>query len=407
MYSRNEQYLEACCNKSGTDELPKPVSRNETLLYRLAEELSKGSDLPTGDTPYQQLVTDGTGTAKWEDRLAYETDPVLTEIVPEETVAFSDMGGLMGASWPSTFNPVYGSIYTVKFDGNAYNCACTRVGSGIPALGNLSLAGLGEDTGEPFIMFCQSSWVFGSSDSASEHTISISEKQVSISKIDEKYLPTATNIIPGIAKIQVRNLDTTKSYSTEEIEEIYQNIKSGTVIYLATGTVITSVDYLKNEYFKFTFSTGQETIIRPVNGVWNFTNKEITYQSSVVFKSKYSDSARIDCSAFTGVGGNTGYGYELVNTNVSGFGGDYIEADNALVLKLENNPKYLYIEAKENGEIEVTKRDSGSSSGGDTTTLFKNGDDSMILKSSTPGSTKQFRITVDDTGTISATEVIS
>ena len=30
-----------------------------------------GSGLPTGGAPYQQLVTGGTGTAKWEDRLAY------------------------------------------------------------------------------------------------------------------------------------------------------------------------------------------------------------------------------------------------------------------------------------------------------------------------------------------------
>ena len=79
MYSRNEQYLEACCNKAGTDELPKPVSRNENLLYRLAEELSKGSDLPTGDTPYQQLVTDGVGNTKWEDRLAYDDSKVVVD----------------------------------------------------------------------------------------------------------------------------------------------------------------------------------------------------------------------------------------------------------------------------------------------------------------------------------------
>lgn len=30
-----------------------------------------GGGLPTGGTPYQQLVTDGAGNAKWEDRLAY------------------------------------------------------------------------------------------------------------------------------------------------------------------------------------------------------------------------------------------------------------------------------------------------------------------------------------------------
>ena len=42
MPSRNEQYLEAAVNKSGTDGLPKPVSRNEKLLHRLVEEMSEG-----------------------------------------------------------------------------------------------------------------------------------------------------------------------------------------------------------------------------------------------------------------------------------------------------------------------------------------------------------------------------
>ena len=369
--------------------------------------LKPNSTVPSGSAPYQQLVTDGTGTVKWEDRLAYETEPVLTEIVQEETVSFTNESGLMSALWPPTFNAVEGQTCIVKFDGADYTCSCIRLGGegGPLALGNLSIAEVGDDTGEPFLMVYGGQWTIMSSDSATEHTISISDKQVSISKIDKKYLPTATNIIPGIAKIQVRNLDTTKSYSTEEIEEIYQSIHSGTAIYLATGTVITSVQYSKNNYFQFTISTGQKTTIRPVDGVWDFTNEKTTYQDSVVFNSKYSNYAQISCDAFIGVGGNTGHGYELINTNVSGFGGDYIEADNALVLKLTNNPKYLYIEAKENGEIEVTKRDSGSSSGGDTTTLFKNGDDSMILKSSTSGSSKKFKITVDDSGAISATEV--
>lgn len=360
-----------------------------------------------GGTPYQQLVTDGDGNTKWEDRLAYETDPVLTELVPEETVTFTPDSGVMMALWPPTFNAVEGQTYIVKFDGTEYKCSCVRLGSenGPLVLGNLSIPGFGNDTGEPFVMTYSGQWSIFSSDSATEHTISISYKQVSISKIDEKYLPMATNIIPGIAKIQVRNLDTTKSYSTEEIEEIYQSIRSGTAIYLASGDVITRVDYSKNEYFRCTLFNEIEITIRPVDGVWGFTNYETTYQYSVLFRSKYSDYAQIGCTAFDGVGGNKGRGYELVNTNVAGFGGDYIEADNALVLKLENNPKYLYIKAKTNGEIEVTKRDHGSSSGGDTTTLFKNGDDSMILKSSTSGSSKKFKITVDDSGAITATEV--
>lgn len=358
-----------------------------------------------GGEPYKSLVTDGDGNTKWEDRPFYTGDPMETEIIPATTVTFSEEGNYMSAYWPESVDFVAGQMYRVSWDGTDYFCTGILFRNSLLTLGNLGIIGADDDTGEPFLFINSTQLGVVSTESETEHIIGINEYTEQIVQIDKKYLPTATNIIPGIAKIQVRNLDTTKSYSTEEIEEIYQSIKSGTAIYLVNGMVITSVEYSKNNYFKFRIFNGQETTIRPVDGVWDFTNTEITYQSSVVFNSKYSQYAQIDCNAFTGVGGNKGHEYELVNTNVSGFGGDYIQADGALVLKLKNNPKYLYIKAKENGEIEVTKRDSGSSSGGDTTTLFKNGDDSMILKSSTSGSSKKFKITVDDSGTISATEI--
>ena len=76
-----------------------------------------GGGLPSGGTPYQQLVTDGSGNTVWEDRLAYETDPVLTEFVPEETVTFTSDSGVMEALWPPTFNAVEGSTYIVILDG--------------------------------------------------------------------------------------------------------------------------------------------------------------------------------------------------------------------------------------------------------------------------------------------------
>ena len=41
----------------------------------------------------------------------------------------------------------------------------------------------------------------------------------------------------------------------------------------------------------------------------------------------------------------------------------------------------------------------------DRTTIYRIGKDGIIIGSSTPNSTKKFKITVDDTGTISATEV--
>lgn len=339
-----------------------------------------------------------------KNRPFYTGDLVKTEIIPETTVTFSEMDGLMAANWPESFDLVDGQTYTISWDGTDYVCKGILFNGTLPVLGNLGIAQSGDDTGEPFIFMNKSQWIVASTESATEHIISISVFAQEVVKIDEKYLPEATNISSGVTKIQVRNLDTTKSYSTEEIEEIYQSVQAGTAIYLTYGTVIVNVSYSPNDSFTYKLFTGQENTIHPVDGVWDFTNTEITYQNEVLFNSRYSDyPANIYCDA--DLGGNEGSGYELVRTNTVGFCGNYVQADNAIVLKLKNNTKYLYVQANKNGKIEVTKRDSGLTSGGDITTIFQNGDDSMILKSSTSGSTKKFKITVDDSGALTATEV--
>lgn len=359
-----------------------------------------GGDVTTPD--WNQ--NDATASDYIKNRPFYTGDSVKTEIIPATTVTFSKMDGLMSATWPESFDLVEGKTYTVSWDGTDYVCTGILFNGAAPILGNLGILGVGDDTGEPFIFMNQRQWLVGSTESATEHIIGISEYAAQIVQIDEKYLPEATNVTSGITKIQVRNLDTTKSYSTEEVEEIYQSVRAGAAIYLASGSVITRVSYSPNNHFIFELSSGEKRTMHPVDGVWNFTD-ELTYRDSVAFNAYYGDYATINCNAYAGVGGVTGAGYELVNTNMSGFRGTYIQAENAIVLKLQNNTKYLYIEANADGEINVTKRDSGLSSGGDTTTLFKNGDDSMILKSSTANSTKKFKITVDDSGTLKATEV--
>ena len=123
-------------------------STDSIAVSALSNEVAAavGGGLPSGGAPYQQLVTDGDGNAKWEDRLAYETKPVVTEIVPEETVAFSDSEFGKAAVWPPTFNPVEGSIYIVRIDGAEYTCPCVRFNRTL-TLGNLALAGVGDDTG--------------------------------------------------------------------------------------------------------------------------------------------------------------------------------------------------------------------------------------------------------------------
>ena len=41
--------------------------------------LKPNSTVPSGSTPYQQLVTDGSGNTKWEDRLAYDDSKLVID----------------------------------------------------------------------------------------------------------------------------------------------------------------------------------------------------------------------------------------------------------------------------------------------------------------------------------------
>ena len=52
--------------------------------------LKPNSTVPSGSAPYQQLVTDGTGTAKWEDRLAYEKSRVIVPFGEAQLVKVAD-----------------------------------------------------------------------------------------------------------------------------------------------------------------------------------------------------------------------------------------------------------------------------------------------------------------------------
>lgn len=323
-----------------------------------------------------------------------ETATLMEE---QEVSPFTDAGeGLMSAVSPVTLELADGEKLTVVWDGVSYDTVVTMIQGKYPVFGNLGLAGMGDVTDYPFLYLNAGRPTWATADTATSHTIKVAATKTVYNTMDENFLPQPPR--------QVRILDTTRSYSTKEVEEIYQSALDGTAIYWVNREVITYISYNPHDDFRYGFSDGRQKIIHPVDGVWDFTNSETRYPSSITFDSFYDDYAEIT-GDFNGVGGIDRQGYELIRTNMAGFKGNYIQADYSIVLKLRDAPYYLYISATTNGEIEIEKRGTGLASGGETTTLFKNGDRSMILKSSTEGSTKKFKITVDDSGAISATEV--
>ena len=147
-----------------------------------------------GGEPYKSLVTDGEGTAKWEDRLAYVA-PEEQVIFSRENIAFTESGGTYDSdTMPITAISV-GEKYYVDFDGETYDCIAHTMRSGVPdpvIIGNSSIVGGLEDTGEPFCMFYsiedQKIQIVTTLTSPT-HTVSISRVGETVHTIPQKFLP--------------------------------------------------------------------------------------------------------------------------------------------------------------------------------------------------------------------------
>ena len=144
----------------------------------------------------------------------YTGDPVETVLVEESTVpfSFSEDEGIYTGRLESTFSATVGETYTVSWDGTAYECTCVDF-FGETTIGNLSIAGAGSDTGEPFLMVVNNGWgiFIGTADTSASHTISISGLVSEVVKIDPKYLPDtiATKSEVEAAQTTASNAQTT------------------------------------------------------------------------------------------------------------------------------------------------------------------------------------------------------
>ena len=125
-----------------------------------------------------------------KNRPFYIGNPVETVLVEESTVTFGDDGGIYMGQLESTFSATVGETYKVSWDGTTYECACVDY-SGNTVIGNLSIMGVGSDTGEPFLMNVTNGGfiLIITADTASSHTFSISGMLPQVVKINPKYLP--------------------------------------------------------------------------------------------------------------------------------------------------------------------------------------------------------------------------
>ena len=127
-----------------------------------------------------------------KNRPFYTGDPVETVLVEERTLAFEfekNNHGLYIGGFQSTFSPIVGETYKVYWDGTVYECSCVDFNN-ILVIGNLSIMGVGSDTGEPFLLAQEIPGAFniGTTDTSASHTISITGITMPVVKINPKYL---------------------------------------------------------------------------------------------------------------------------------------------------------------------------------------------------------------------------
>ena len=119
-----------------------PENTNPAVLNTLLGDLNKQPDWNQNDETAPDYV---------KNRPFYTGDSVETALVEESTASFIERNGLYIAEFLSTFEATVGETYKVTWDGAAYECVCVDFENSL-FIGNLSIAGAGSDTGEPFLM---------------------------------------------------------------------------------------------------------------------------------------------------------------------------------------------------------------------------------------------------------------
>lgn len=304
---------------------------------------------------------------------------------------------------------IIGETYTVKFNGRTYRCNAIKINDYWYALGNLSLINMGENTNEPFVIEKQSSgYSIKTNISKSNISVEITGNTMIATKIPERYLPDNISVqadwnqTNATAKDYIKNKPTiigktsVNQYGSVlgEVFNDYNNNAANGFYSHAEGSNTKASGSCSHAEGEKTTASGDYSHAEG----WNTKASEQHSHAE-------GDSTEASGSCSHAEGSDTkasgqhshaeGY-YTLASSkyqhvqgkfNISdttdtyahivGNGLDYLSRSNAHTLDWNGNAWYA-------GTVEGT---------------------AMIVKSSTEGSSKRFKITVDDSGVITATEI--
>lgn len=335
-------------------------------LYPRNEEFAKRAGGSTGSHSGVQPdwnQNDDTKPDYVKNRPFY-TDAVETVLVEERTVSFAPAYDRYSGKLNSTFSAIVGETYKVSWDGTAYECTCVDF-SGSTLIGNLSLVDAGSDTGEPFlaVVFNGRSIQIGTTDTSASHTISISGFVQEVVRIDEKYLPDTV--------------------ATKSEVEATQEVLDGVFSSVAT----------------FTFdkqTSGRDTFNFNAFNYYKISDFNPAPEDVVSFKGTRESGDNY--SEITTGSNCVGYGFFIV---VASAGACSLPVAETVNYSFTAPSAGLY--ARYNVDLPFQTAGTGEFTLREATGSFSI--TGLLLKSSTTDSTKKFRITVDDSGALKATEI--
>ena len=405
-----------------------------SLLKEMGTKLSKEIDKKIEVSKADWNQNDETQPDYIKNRPFYTGDPVETVLLEETTVSFSKNGQVyMGRLSPYTgFFPDEGKIYNVNWDGGIYQCTCYLDGS-IPTLGVLG-------NPDPFsIAFLADSSSLGIvTKTANSHTISISGFIDKIVKIDKKYLPE----LPKLPYMAEENPTGTGAFSLNRQIGSYV----GAYSFAEGRNTLASGEYSHAEGASTTASgsaSHAEGASTTASGSASHAEGRNTLASG-----EYSHAEGSSTKAWGSYSHAEGYSlnkapnmpYASSNTTIinkwkSGnftlAKGSKSHAEGENVLALGDNSHAEGVATFANGDsshvqgkfniaddgnlyAHIVGNGTSDTSRSNAHTLDWSGNawfagtiegKALILPSSAPDSTKKFKITVDDSGTLTATEI--
>ena len=356
--------------------LPKDGNPGDILVKTETGSAWRKQEPATSTPDWNQ--NDQTASDYIKNRPFYTGEAVQTEIIPEQTYTLSSSGRFTvyaDESGPYPYSLEDGKNYIVVYNGTTYELTSSNA-NGLAYVGDIGPL-TGQEATVPFAILASNGIIqIVDYNGNTEVTFKIVFSDLVINKIDTKYIPWSDAVGLKPPAFIRKN----PSYFTDnEKQKYYDSFLSGSLIIYDVGDIhgiVVSMIYSEILGFKVVVLDHIGRLNSYLNGEWEYSN--ITKSGIKSAIGDYLDH-------------QTSWGLlEVPASSVST--GDIFRASMAWN-STTNKPC-------------INKDIKGSNyTGVKTSDIFCSEDKEIVLSSSTNNSTKKFKITVDDTGTISATEV--